>query len=71
MKIKTVILNTVLVCLFFNLQAQDSSGVVNTLQEGGKLYAVIAIVLVILSGIFVFLFRIERQVQKIEEELKK
>lgn len=71
MKLKHVILNTFLVLFFLNVQAQDSNSVANTLQEGGKMYAVIAVALVILSGLFVFLFRIEKQVQKLEEELKK
>jgi hypothetical protein len=52
-------------------QAQDSNSVADTLMEGGKMYAVIAVALVILSGLFVFLFRIEKQVQKLEDELKK
>jgi predicted histidine transporter YuiF (NhaC family) len=71
MKLKHVILNALLTLLFINVQAQESNRVADTLQEGGKMYAVIAIVLVILAGIFIFLFRIEKQVQKLEEELKK
>lgn len=71
MKIKAVILNAVLAMMFIQAHAQDSNSVAATLQDDGKLNAVIAIVLVILVGIFVFLFRIEKQVQKLEDELKK
>ena len=71
MKLKHVILNALLTLMFVNAQAQESNRVADTLQESGKIYAVIAIVLVILSGIFIFLFRLEKQVQKLEEELKK
>ena len=71
MKIKAVILNAVLAFVFISAQAQDSSSVAATLQDDGKMNAVVAIVLVILIGLFVFLFRIEKQVQKLEEELKK
>lgn len=71
MRIKAVILNVVLALLFTSAQAQDSTGVGEALQQGGKLYAVIAVVLVILTGLFIFLFRIEKQVQQLEDELKK
>lgn len=70
MKFKRVILNALMLLPFLTAAAQDSTGLGETLQDDGKLNAVIAVVLVILAGIFVFLFRIEKQVQKLEDELK-
>lgn len=71
MNIKALILNVVFACFVFSAQAQESATAGDVLQQGGKMYAVIAIALVILTGLFIFLFRIEKQVQKLEDELKK
>lgn len=60
-----------LALLFTQAQAQDSAGIGATLQEGGKMNAVIAVALVILTGLFIFLFRIEKHLQQLEDELKK
>ncbi len=37
-------------------------------ESGGKLIAVIACVLVILIGVFLFLFYLERHIKKLEDE---
>ncbi|MBK9329031.1 MAG: hypothetical protein IPM95_06895 [Sphingobacteriales bacterium] len=39
------------------------------LMQDGKIYAVIAVATVILSGIFLFLFYLERKIKKLEEEV--
>lgn len=48
-----------------NAQTVDAG---TKLMESGKLNAVIAVALIILSGIFIFLFLIERKIKKLEQE---
>ncbi|MFN8283897.1 MAG: CcmD family protein [Chitinophagales bacterium] len=52
------------------LNAQAISAV-DTLSKSNKLYAVIAVLAVILMGIFIYLFTLERKIKRLEDELKK
>jgi hypothetical protein len=40
------------------------------LRSNGKIYTVVAVCLLILSGLFIYLFSIERRLKKIEKENK-
>lgn len=40
-------------------------------RADGKIYVVIAVILVILLGLFTFLFRLDSKVTKLENRLKK
>ncbi len=40
-------------------------------RADGKIYVVIAVILVILLGLFIFLFRLDSKVTKLENRLKK
>ncbi|MFM7709400.1 MAG: CcmD family protein [Ferruginibacter sp.] len=40
------------------------------LRSNGKIYTVVAVCLLILSGLFLYLFSIERRLKKIEKENK-
>ncbi len=50
-----------------NAQTADTG---DKLMQDGKINAVIAVAAVILSGIFLFLFYLERKIKKLEEEVK-
>jgi CcmD family protein len=52
-------------------QAQDDVAMADTFRQEGKIYVVVAVALVILTGIFVYLFLLDRKVSKIEKRLKK
>jgi CcmD family protein len=39
--------------------------------EYGKIFVVVAVLAVILTGIFIFLFFIDRKIGKLEKEIKK
>jgi CcmD family protein len=39
-------------------------------RENGKIYIVVAVVMIVLLGIFVYLFMLEKKLAKIEKELK-
>jgi CcmD family protein len=40
------------------------------MESYGKIFVVVAVLAVILAGVFVYLFTIDRKVRKIEKELK-
>lgn len=61
----------ILILLFVTVSKTLSAQAVSTaekLLEHGKLNAVIAVVAVILLGIFAFLFYLEKKIKKLEQE---
>jgi CcmD family protein len=40
-------------------------------RQDGKIYVVIAVVAVILAGIFIYLFRLDTKISQLEKQLKK
>lgn len=40
-------------------------------RQDGKIYVVIAVVAVILTGIFIYLFRLDAKISQLEKQLKK
>ena len=43
----------------------------DAMRSDGKIYVVVAVLLVIFLGIVFYLFRIDRKIGKIEEQIKK
>ena len=41
----------------------------DVMRQNGKIYVVVAVILLIFSGLTVYLFRIDRKVSKLEKEL--
>ena len=41
----------------------------DVMHSNGKIYVVVAVVLVILSGLFVYLYTADRKIKKLEEEI--
>ena len=65
--------SAILILLFASVSKMLSAQTVNTadkLMENSKLNAVIVVAAIILTGIFVFLFYIERKIKKLEQEVK-
>ena len=52
----------------FAQPAGSSSSLDETVMSSGKLYVVIAVLTVILIGIFIFLFSLDRKLRKLEEK---
>lgn len=52
-----------------NLFAQDSSSaeMADTFRSNGKIYVVVAVMLVILAGIILYLIRLDRKISKLEK----
>ena len=52
------------------LYAQPEVGMADTMRSEGKIYVVVAIMLVILAGIAAYLFSIDRKVSRLEKRIQ-
>lgn len=57
------------------LQAQDSLAsdkpqMAEGMRANGKIYVVVAVLLIILAGIFIYLFRLDRKLGRLEKNMK-
>ena len=48
----------------------DRPEMADVMHSNGKIYVVVAVVLVILSGLFIYLYAADRRIKKLEEEIK-
>ncbi len=67
-----MIKRTALVCFsilaFLLVQAQDSTvEMADAMRENGKIYVVVAVVLTILIGLFLYLIRLDKKISDIEK----
>ena len=67
---KKILLSALLLLSFITVFAQDPKSVemADALRSSGKIYVVIAIIVVIFAGLAVYLFSIDRRLKKIEKE---
>lgn len=65
-------LMTTLVLLFLALavQAQDKVEMADTMRSNGRIYVVVAVVLTILAGLILYVWRLDRKISRIEKEIK-
>jgi CcmD family protein len=62
-------------CGFCHTQAQDSlkyeaPQMADGMRASGKIYVVVGVLLIILSGIFIYLFRLDRKMTRLEKNSK-
>ena len=61
-------------CLLFTVycfaQQTDTVEMADTLRSSGKIYVVVAVLLIIFSGIIIYLISIDRKVSKLEKKAK-
>ena len=50
------------------LMAQDKTEMADTMRSNGRIYVVVAVVLVILLGLILYLVRLDRRITKMEKE---
>jgi len=48
--------------------AQDKVEMADLMRSNGKIYTVVAVCLTILTGLFIYVFLIDRKIKKIEKE---
>ncbi|MCK6616993.1 MAG: CcmD family protein [Cyclobacteriaceae bacterium] len=59
-----------LVCSSLSTWAQEVE-MADTLRAEGKIYVIVGIILIVLAGLFVYLFLLDRKVSRIEKSLNK
>jgi CcmD family protein len=67
---KKFILSLSMVLICFAGQAQASVEMADQFRADGKIYVVIAVVAIILTGIFIYLFRLDRKISDLENRIK-
>ena len=67
---KKYIFSLLFALICFASQAQANIEMADQFRADGKIYVVIAIVAIILSGIFIYLVRLDRKISDIEKRIK-
>lgn len=67
---KKYIFSLFMALISFAGQAQAQVEMADQFRADGKIYVVIAIVLIILTGIFIYLFRLDRKITDLEKRIK-
>ena len=52
------------------VNAQQEVEMADTMRSEGKIYVIVAIVLIVLTGLIIYLFLMDRKLKKIEDRLK-
>ena len=52
-------------------QNPNSVEMADTFRESGKIYVVVAVVVIIFAGLFVYLISLDKKVSRLEKKLKK
>lgn len=67
------LLNLILAMLVLSsttVNALQEVEMADTMRSEGKIYVIVAIVLIVLTGLIVYLFLMDRKLKKIEDRLK-
>ncbi|NJN43076.1 MAG: CcmD family protein [Flammeovirgaceae bacterium] len=66
----SILLSLLFLCVSFCAMAQQEVEMADGMRSSGKIYVVVSIVLVILIGLFVFLFRMDRKIKDLQNKVK-
>ncbi len=67
-KLNRFILLMAAIFLSANSFAQDKPEMADAMRANGKIYVVVAVCLIILAGLFLFMFGIDRKITRLEKE---
>ncbi|MBP6055398.1 MAG: CcmD family protein [Cytophagaceae bacterium] len=67
---KKYIFSLFMALISFAGQAQAQVEMADQFRADGKIYVVIAVVAIILTGIFIYLFRLDRKITDLEKRIK-
>lgn len=67
---KLLLLSFVLFLTALAARAQGDVEMADRLRADGKIYVIVLIILIVLAGLFVYLFLLDRKVKKLEDRLK-
>ena len=65
---KKVLLFGILLCSVYSSFAQTEVEMADGMRANGKIYVVVAVLAVILFGLFVFLISLDRKISRLEKE---
>ncbi len=65
------ILSLLLLTFSLALSAQQEVEMADTMRSNGKIYVVVAVLLVLFVGLFIYLLSIDRKISQLEKEEKK
>jgi protein-S-isoprenylcysteine O-methyltransferase Ste14 len=68
-KLISSLLGLLLVALSLSANAQSDVPMADGLRSEGKIYVVVAIILIVLAGLITYLFLMDRKVKKLEDLL--
>jgi hypothetical protein len=66
-KSKKLILSLVLLLQGMIAAAQEKAAMADLMRSNGKIYVVVAVLVVILAGLFIYLFSIDRKIKNLEK----
>ena len=70
-KLKYLLSIIILMCASIGSQAQQSAEMADVMRSNGKIYVVVGVILVIIAGLFAYLFSLDKKVTRIEKNLEK
>jgi CcmD family protein len=62
---------SMLVFFTTTLYAQQEVEMADTMRAEGKIYVIVGIILIVLTGLLAYLFLLDRKVSRVEKELRK
>lgn len=65
---KKALLSSLFIITLLYANAQDTVEMADTLRSNGKIYVVVAVLVILFIGLFAFLISIDRKVSKLEKE---
>jgi len=58
-----------LTIFYVNAFAQNEPEMADVMRSNGKIYVVVGVILIVLVGLFAYMFSIERKVKKLEQKI--
>jgi len=69
-KMKYLLMSFLMLQSVLFTKAQDQVEMADTMRSNGRIYVVVAVVVVILIGLFLYLVRLDRKISRLERENK-
>jgi CcmD family protein len=67
-KLRKIIATIIAAIYTLSVQAQTATEPVDMMRSNGKIYVVVAVVIVILLGLFLYVFSLDRKISKMERK---
>ncbi len=68
-KYSTILLTFTFMLAFWAAEAEKKAEMADAMRADGKIYVVVAIVLIVLAGLVAYLFLLDKKVKKLENQL--